>query len=150
MDESNLVNIESHQLYPGQLYYFEYDPPLGADDPNYDLAHPNLDINRRTGQFNHLIRGEANAVMGYSFDNIKFVNEPERPELPQIPNFEYNLAYGPLRIRGTIHKYRTFEGAGTRRKSRRNMRLKRRKSRRSKKTRNNRRSTRRRRSMRGG
>jgi len=145
MDESNIVDIGSGELHTGQRYYFEFDPPLGDDDPNYDPANPN--INRRIGNFIRRIRNADNAVHGYIFGNISFVDEPQ---LPPIPEFEYSLSDGDLIFRGNKYKSYAFEGAGTRRKSRRNRRLKRRKSRGSKKTRHNRRSTRRRRSMRGG
>lgn len=147
MDEANLVNIGSRELHIGQRYYFEYDPPLGDEDPNYDPANPNLNINRRIGNFMRFVRVAENNVDGYIFGNISFVDEPQ---LPQIPEFEYSLADGPLIFRGNKYKSYAFEAAGTKRKTKRNRRLKRRKSRRSKKTRNNRRSTRRRRSMRGG
>jgi hypothetical protein len=147
MDESNLVDIKSKDLHIGQRYYFEFNPPLGDDDPNYDPANPNLNINRRTGNFIRFVRDADNGLHGYIFGNISFADEPQ---LPPIPEFEYSLADGEFIFRGNKYKSYAFEGAGTRRKSRRNTRLKRRKSRRSKKTRNNRRSTRRRRSMRGG
>jgi hypothetical protein len=147
MDELNLVDIGSRELHRGQRYYFEFDPPLGDDDPNYDPANPNLNINRRIGNFMRFVTGQDNTVHGYIFGNISFADEPQ---LPPIPEFEYHLSDGHLIFRGNKYKSYAFEGAGTRRKSRRNTRLKRRKSRRSKKTRNNRRSSRRRRSMRGG
>jgi hypothetical protein len=147
MDESNLVDIKSKDLHIGQPYYFEFNPPLGDEDPNYDPANPNLNINRRMGTFGGFIKGQGNIVFGYIFDNVKFIDEPQ---LQQIPHFEYNLTDGEIIFRGNKYKSYAFEGAGTRRKSRSNMRLKRKKSRRSKKTRHNRRSTRRRRSMRGG
>lgn len=147
MDEAKLVNIEYRELHIGQRYYFEFDPPLGDDDPNYDPANPNLNINRRIGNFMRFVRDPENIIHGFIFGNISFADEPQ---LPQIPEFEYSSADGDLIFRGNKYKYYTFEGAGTKRKTKRNRRLKRRKSRRSKKTRHNRRSIRRRRSMRGG
>lgn len=132
----NIVEVPPDELVEGNQYLFRWHPPL--DDPQMNL---------RSGTFTGYI---IDPFEGFSFENIRIMNANHQDVL--IPNENYSANIGPrtLYFYSYVPPINSFEGAGTRRKSRRSMRLKRKKSRRSKKTRNNRRSTRRRRSMRGG
>ena len=88
-----MIEVRWNSLQIGQRYYFKYQDDLGREDPNYNRNNPNLNINLRIGTFSGFSRGQENAIFGYLIDNITFPNEPQ---LPVIPNFEYDISDGIL------------------------------------------------------
>lgn len=131
------MEIPLDRLVVNQRYSFRYEPPLPQDSPI---------LSEGLGTLSGRITGG-----NIFFNSLKDVTPINRQHDITISGvFPDTYGQSILHFYSYVPPINSFEGAGTRRKSRRSMRLKRKKSRRSKKTRNNRRSTRRRRSMRGG
>ena len=131
------MEIPLDRLVVNQQYSFRYEPPLPQNSPILSEGLGTLSGRITTGN-----------IFLNSLKDVTPINQQH--DIPTSGIFPDTYGQSILHFYSYVPPINYFEGAGTRRKSRRNRRLKRRKYRRSKKTRNNRRYTRRRRSMRGG
>jgi len=135
-----LVKIDPSELIIGNTYVFKYNPPLEGDDrdliPGDD---PNVNINKREGILSNIDRDMGREF--YTFKNVTYRDEPERP---MKKTGQYVGMMDSAQHVGHILEFyaiprRSFKGAGVKRRTRRNMRVKRRKTKRNRKSKRRRR-----------
>ena len=139
MDKYSKKVKSPRDLIKGNYYVFKYNPPLGGDDRDLRPGDdPNVNINKREGMLSN-IEYDMNTVF-YIFKNVTYLDEPERPmketgryvNMMATENGEHTLEIYDI-------PRAAFEGAGVKRRTRRNRKSKRRKTKRNRKSKRRRR-----------